>query len=95
MAHTFLHKAGSWGAAAVTLHGRTRQQRYSRLADWGYITRCGEAGAGWGGGLGDPGAAERGCGGARGAALRPGLRCVSACREKGWPCAPGPLVRPS
>lgn len=37
VAHTFLHQAGGWGAAAVTLHGRTRQQRYSKLADWEYI----------------------------------------------------------
>ncbi|GIL65744.1 hypothetical protein Vafri_19449 [Volvox africanus] len=43
VAHTFLHKAGEWGAAAVTLHGRTRQQRYSKLADWEYIHRCGES----------------------------------------------------
>lgn len=37
--HEFLPQAASWGAHAVTLHGRTRQQRYSRLADWDYIDK--------------------------------------------------------
>jgi tRNA-dihydrouridine synthase 3 len=28
------------GVAAITLHGRSRQQRYSRSADWDYINEC-------------------------------------------------------
>ncbi|CAG8893766.1 unnamed protein product [Penicillium egyptiacum] len=31
---------GPPGAAAITLHGRSRQQRYTRQADWGYISDC-------------------------------------------------------
>ncbi|KAJ5774708.1 hypothetical protein N7457_009604 [Penicillium paradoxum] len=31
---------GPPGAAAITLHGRSRQQRYTRQADWGYISEC-------------------------------------------------------
>lgn len=31
---------GPPGAAALTLHGRSRQQRYTRQADWGYIAEC-------------------------------------------------------
>ena len=28
------------GAAAITLHGRSRQQRYTKNADWRYISEC-------------------------------------------------------
>eukprot|EP01024_Parvocaulis_polyphysoides_P049303 TRINITY_DN4763_c0_g6_i1.p1 TRINITY_DN4763_c0_g6~~TRINITY_DN4763_c0_g6_i1.p1 ORF type:complete len:333 (-),score=48.70 TRINITY_DN4763_c0_g6_i1:425-1423(-) len=40
VAHTFLPDVTSWGACAVTLHGRTREQRYSKQADWEYIRKC-------------------------------------------------------
>jgi tRNA-dihydrouridine synthase len=42
MAHTFIPDVRSWGPVALTLHGRTRQQRYSRQADWEYIGKCAE-----------------------------------------------------
>lgn len=31
---------GPPGVAAITLHGRSREQRYTRKADWGYISEC-------------------------------------------------------
>lgn len=31
---------GPAGVAAITLHGRSRQQRYTRSADWQYIAEC-------------------------------------------------------
>ena len=31
---------GPCGVAAITLHGRSRQQRYTRSADWEYISEC-------------------------------------------------------
>ena len=31
---------GPCGVAAITLHGRSRQQRYTRSADWSYIAEC-------------------------------------------------------
>ncbi|KAI6025999.1 hypothetical protein EDC04DRAFT_224897 [Pisolithus marmoratus] len=32
-----------WGVGCITLHGRTRQQRYTKIADWDYIRQCVEA----------------------------------------------------
>ena len=39
-AHRLIPKLCGWGAAALTLHGRSRQQRYSKSADWTYISQC-------------------------------------------------------
>lgn len=39
--HETLGRDGSQsGTAAITLHGRSRQQRYTRSADWEYIAHC-------------------------------------------------------
>ncbi|KAK2960564.1 putative tRNA-dihydrouridine synthase B [Blattamonas nauphoetae] len=40
-AHKYVpHLKREWGVEALVLHGRTKQQRYSKLADWEYIGRC-------------------------------------------------------
>lgn len=33
-------RLGAPGCAAITLHGRSREQRYSKRADWGFIADC-------------------------------------------------------
>ncbi|KAJ7423593.1 tRNA-dihydrouridine(47) synthase [NAD(P)(+)]-like protein [Willisornis vidua] len=40
VAHKIIPRIREWGAAMVTLHGRSREQRYTRSADWEYIAQC-------------------------------------------------------
>ncbi|KAM6136897.1 LOW QUALITY PROTEIN: tRNA-dihydrouridine(47) synthase [NAD(P)(+)]-like [Pterocles gutturalis] len=40
VAHKLISKIRDWGAAMVTLHGRSREQWYTRSADWDYIAEC-------------------------------------------------------
>lgn len=38
--YELIPKFESWGAKAVTVHGRSREQRYTRQSDWNYIEEC-------------------------------------------------------
>ncbi|XP_050419185.2 tRNA-dihydrouridine(47) synthase [NAD(P)(+)]-like [Patella vulgata] len=44
IAHNLTPKLRNWGVSMVTVHGRSREQRYTRLADWDYIQRCCQSG---------------------------------------------------
>ena len=39
-AHQIIPAVREWGASLCTLHGRSREQRYTREADWDYINEC-------------------------------------------------------
>ncbi|CAH1790151.1 unnamed protein product [Owenia fusiformis] len=43
IAHQLIPKLKDWGVPMCTLHGRTREQRYTKLADWDYIKQCAKA----------------------------------------------------
>ena len=43
MAHTLLPLFQASGASLITLHGRCKDQRYTKLADWNYISECASA----------------------------------------------------
>ncbi|XP_035913000.1 tRNA-dihydrouridine(47) synthase [NAD(P)(+)]-like [Anopheles stephensi] len=40
IAHEMVPKFESWGASLITIHGRTKEQRYTKRADWEYLQQC-------------------------------------------------------
>nr|XP_020636507.1 tRNA-dihydrouridine(47) synthase [NAD(P)(+)]-like [Pogona vitticeps] len=40
LAHKIIPSLRDWGVSLVTLHGRSREQRYTKVADWDYIAEC-------------------------------------------------------
>lgn len=45
IAHNIIPKLVDCGASLITLHGRSREARYTKLADWEYIETCAKAAA--------------------------------------------------
>ncbi|XP_043271968.1 tRNA-dihydrouridine(47) synthase [NAD(P)(+)]-like [Venturia canescens] len=43
VAHNLVSKFRDWGASMITVHGRSREQRYTKSADWEYIEKCATA----------------------------------------------------
>mmetsp|Transcript_21984 Transcript_21984/g.46755 ORF Transcript_21984/g.46755 Transcript_21984/m.46755 type:complete len:698 (+) Transcript_21984:93-2186(+) len=39
-AHRLVPMLEDWGVSAIVLHGRTARQRYTKLADWDYVSEC-------------------------------------------------------
>lgn len=40
LAHKLVADCRDWGVSMVTIHGRSREQRYTKLADWEYVGSC-------------------------------------------------------
>lgn len=44
-AHSLVPLLHQWGVSMVTVHGRSREQRYTKMADYQYINSCAVAAA--------------------------------------------------